>query len=201
MNKPQASAGFQYQKGLYMNITVFLASNTGKDPSYAEAARDFGRWIAQHGHKLIYGGANDGLMTVLADSVLDHGGQVTGIMPAFMAQKGRNHSGLTSMRIVSDMEERKKALIDAGDAYVALPGGPGTLEEISQAISAVRLGLNSGPCIFLNLNGFYEPVKQLLGQMEEQEFVREGQFDNVYFPDTVEELGQILEEKHRMKDR
>ena len=176
-----------------MRISVFLASRTGNDPSLKEIMESFGRWMAEHGHTLVYGGANDGLMTVLADSVLDHGGKVIGVMPSFMAAMGRRHENLSEAYLTESMDERKKMLIEMGDAWIAMPGGQGTLEEISQAMSSVRLGLTSGKCVFLNYRGFYEPMKALLANMQNSGFIREEELSSVYFADTLEDLERILQ--------
>ena len=119
-----------------MNITVYLGANAGNDPALAEAVRELGSWIGANGHRLVYGGSRSGLMGQLAQSALDAGGTVTGVEPQFFVQQELQHDGLTELIVTKDMTERKTKMIELGDAFIAFPGGTGTLEEISEIMWA-----------------------------------------------------------------
>ena len=148
-----------------MNITVYLGANAGNDPALAEAVRDLGSWIGANGHRLVYGGSRSGLMGQLAQSALDAGGTVTGVEPQFFVQQELQHDGLTELIVTKDMTERKTKMIELGDAFVAFPGGTGTLEEIAEVMSMVSLRQLDAPCILYNLNGYYDSLKALLNEM------------------------------------
>lgn len=178
-----------------MKITVFLGSSTGNSPVYEKAAEELGAWIGDHGHTLVYGGASVGLMGILADSALAHRGRVIGIMPAFMVDGHKNHLSLTEFRIVKDMTERKKMLLEEGDAFIAMPGGPGTLEEISDAVSSVRLQLFDKPCLFYNLRHYYDPMKAMFEKMNEEGFVDQNEIRQVSFPENPDEISSCLKEQ------
>lgn len=180
-----------------MKITVFLGSSCGNDPAYEKAAAELGTWIGENGHTLIYGGASVGLMGILANAVLSHHGKVTGVMPQFMVDGHKNHSSLTEFRITADMTERKKILLEEGDAFIAMPGGPGTLEEISDAISSVRLGLMCKPCLLYNLHHYYEPLKGLFENMISSGFVRKEEIKEISFPENLKEIAGILNNESR----
>ena len=175
-----------------MNITVYCGSNKGIDPAFTEEAVALGRWIADNGHTLVYGGGNIGLMGILADVVLDHGGAVIGVIPEFLIEHEHGHQGLHTLEVVPDMSTRKARMLELGDVYVAMPGGPGTLEEISEIMSQIRLGFCDKPCIFLNVDGFYDPVRALLDAMLAQGFIDQADYDAVAFPASVDELAALL---------
>ena len=136
-----------------MNITVYLGANAGNDPALAEAVRELGSWIGANGHRLVYGGSRSGLMGQLAQSALDAGGTVTGVEPQFFVQQELQHDGLTELIVTEDMTDRKTKMIELGDAFIAFPGGTGTLEEIAEVMSKLALNHLDAPCIFYNLNG------------------------------------------------
>lgn len=148
-----------------MNITVYLGANAGNDPALAEAVRELGSWIGANGYRLVYGGSRSGLMGQLAQSALDAGGTVTGVEPQFFVQQELQHDGLTELIVTKDMTERKAKMIELGDAFVAFPGGTGTLEEIAEVMSMVSLRQLDAPCILYNLNGYYDSLKALLNEM------------------------------------
>ena len=127
--------------------------------------QELGNWIGSNGHALVYGGSKSGLMGALADSVLDAGGHVTGVEPSFFIEAEFQHEGIDDLIVTSDMAERKAKMIELGDAFIAFPGGTGTLEEIAEVMSAVSLGHLSAPCILYNLDGYYNDLKALLGHM------------------------------------
>ena len=144
-----------------MNITVYLGALEGNDPALAEAVKELGTWIGKSGNSLVYGGSKSGLMGKLAESVLNAGGQVTGVEPQFFIDEEVQYEGLTELIVTKDMTERKNKMIELGDAFIAFPGGTGTLEEISEVISKVPLKQLDAPCILYNLNGYYDSLMAL----------------------------------------
>lgn len=176
-----------------MNIAVYLGAYPGNDPKYTGLAAETGKMIAGHGDTLVFGGAHLGLMSILASAVLDGGGKVIGVMPEFMYAKGRGRSDLSEMIITEDMPSRRKKMLELSDVCIALPGGVGTLEEITEAVSALRLGLHQSPCIFLNFDGYYEPVREMLAAMIANGFLRPEEISDVCFAETLKEAEEIIE--------
>lgn len=154
-------------------ICVFCGSNTGTDPAYADAARQLGQLFAREGIGLVYGGGSVGLMGELADAVLAAGGEVTGVIPHALWAREIGHRGLTDLRIVDTMHERKAMMADLSDAFIALPGGLGTLEEIFEIWTWAQLGLHPKPLGFLDVNGFYAPLMVFLDRAVRERFLRE----------------------------
>ena len=155
-----------------MNVCIFAASSSRIDGVYANAASELGTLLAEDGMNILYGGGGIGLMGNLADAALEKGGTITGVIPAFMKAEGWGHERITEMIVTSDMGERKKWLFDRADAVVALPGGIGTLEELTEAITLKQLGLYKGPIIILNTSGFYKLFIEFLEQMISGYFLR-----------------------------
>ena len=155
-----------------MTVCVFAASSSRIDGAYEEAAANLGQLLAQAGMEVIYGGGGIGLMGKLANAVLENGGIITGVIPSFMQDEGWGHTLVSNMIVTSDMGERKKRMFQASDAVVALPGGVGTLEELTEALTLKQLGLFKGPVIILNILGFYDPLIELLERMVSGEFLR-----------------------------
>jgi uncharacterized protein (TIGR00730 family) len=158
---------------LIRRICVFCGSNTGTDPAYVEAARTLGHLFAREGIALVYGGGSVGLMGELADAVLQSGGEVIGVIPHALWAREVGHRGLTDLRIVETMHERKAMMADLADAFIALPGGLGTLEEIFEVWTWAQLGLHQKPLGFLDVNGFYAPLMEFLDGAMRARFVRE----------------------------
>ena len=154
-----------------MNITVYLGASRGKDPSYETYASVLGAWIADHGHTLIYGGSRTGLMGALSSGALQKGGSVIGVEPQEFIDTALQQEGLTELIVTPDMASRKAKMMELGDIFLAFPGGFGTLEEISQVMSEVKLGHLKGRFAFLDFNGYYQPMKQFLEAMRDQGFV------------------------------
>lgn len=171
-----------------MTITVFCGSSNGKSAVYAEAAREVANWIADSGHTLVYGGGKFGLMGILADTVLQRGGTVTGVIPKSLKDREGVHGGLHKTLITEDINDRKRQMIQMGDAFVALPGGPGTLEEMADVISLIRLQDLRAPAIFYNKNGFYEPLRSQLERMVAEGFLEASDLEMVTFAPSMEEL-------------
>mgnify|MGYP001045934905 CR=1 FL=1 len=175
-----------------MNITVYLGANEGSDPALAAAVRELGSWIGANGHRLVYGGSRSGLMGQLAQSALDAGGTVTGVEPQFFVQQELQHDGLTELIVTEDMTDRKTKMIELGDAFIAFPGGTGTLEEIAEVMSAVSLGHLSAPCILYNLDGYYNDLKALLGHMIDKGLSSPQRQQGIYFADDLREIASII---------
>ena len=176
-----------------MNITVYLGANEGTDPALKTAVQELGKWIGESGNALIYGGSRCGLMGVLADSVLAAGGEVTGVEPEFFVKGELQHDGLTDLIVTKDMTERKTKMIQLGDAFIAFPGGTGTLEEITEVMSKVSLKQLDAPCILYNLNGYYDDLKALLRRMIEKELSSEERQQGIYFAENLQQIKEILE--------
>ncbi len=177
-----------------MNITVYLGSSFGNDPAYREQAEKLGRWIAENGHTLVYGAGSVGLMGVLADSVLAAGGKVIGVIPQFMVDQGRGHNGLSQLYVVETMQERKAIMLDLGDCYIAFPGGLGTLEEISEAMTREKLGISPRKSVYYNCFGYYDDLFRMFDKMCEEGFLPEEYMSCVRQARTLEELGAIINE-------
>ena len=175
-----------------MRITVFCGANNGKSELYKENAIELGKWIANKNHTLVYGGGKIGLMGVIADTVLENSGEVIGIMPQFLVDREISHKGITEFVIVDDMSERKTQLVDLGDAFITLPGGPGTLEEISQVISWVRVGKKDAPCILMNVNGYYDFLEQYFDKMVEDGFLTKEDRKRTLFTDSIDEMEEFI---------
>lgn len=177
-----------------MNITVYLASSEGADPTLREAVAALGTYIGQSGHSLVYGGSKSGLMGVLAESVVTAGGEATGVEPRFFVEQVLQYEELTRLIVTEDMTERKNLMIEMGDAFVAMPGGTGTLEEISEIMSKVCLGHLSAPCILYDHKGYYSGLRQLLSKMIEQGLSTEQQQKNIRFAESVDEIKAMIDE-------
>jgi len=153
----------------FHRLCVFCGSSTGKRPAYRQVAEQLGGVMVERGIELVYGGGNIGLMGVLADTVLARGGKVTGVIPDSLMAREVGHRGLTELRIVNSMHERKALMSDLSDGFIALPGGFGTLEEFCEVVTWSQLGLQSKPCGLLNVESYYAPLLELFDQA-----VREG---------------------------
>ena len=178
-----------------MNITVYCGSRMGNDPDFVTAAEELGQWIAARGYGMVYGGGNVGLMGVIADEVLAGGAPVTGVIPEFLIEAEKGHEGLHTLEVVQTMSQRKNRMLELGDAFLAMPGGTGTLEEIAEVMSLLKLQLHDKPCIFYNINGFYEPLRQMLQDMAGAGFLEEEDLDKIRFVRQPEELEPILQPK------
>jgi uncharacterized protein (TIGR00730 family) len=143
-------------------VAVYCGSNSGSDPVYAEAAAGLGRALAKRGIRLVYGGGQVGLMGVVADAVLECGGEAYGVITEALVAKEVSHRGLTGLRIVATMHERKAAMADAADAFVMLPGGFGTLDEFFEVLTWTQLGIHAKPCGILDAAGFFGPLRALV---------------------------------------
>ena len=170
------------------NITVFLGSRLPANPIYKEAAETLGTTIALKGHNLVYGGAKVGTMGVLADSCLNNGGTVTGILPKVLTDKEVLHQNLTETIVVEDMHARKKKLLETGDIFLVMPGGCGTMEEIFEVITWNQIGIHEKPYAFINIDGFYTGIKDYLENANSLGFISTEELNRIHFFDTIEEL-------------
>ena len=153
-------------------VCVFCGSSPGADPAFADAAGSLGRELARRGIRLVYGGGRVGLMGVLAESALRSGGEVHGVITRALRDKEVAHLGLTTLRIVATMHERKAAMAAEAEAFVMLPGGFGTLDEFFEALTWTQLGIHAKPCGILNVGGFYDPLLELFEAATRQHFIR-----------------------------
>lgn len=155
-----------------MRLTVFCGSSLGQSPRYAEAAREFGRAMLKRGVGLVYGGASVGLMGVIADTVLEGGGEVVGVIPRVLIAREIAHRDLTELRTVDTMHERKALMGELGDGFVALPGGAGTLDELFEAWTWAQLGLHDKPCGLLDVDGYYGPLLAAIEHSAREGFIK-----------------------------
>jgi len=153
-------------------VCVFCGSSSGVDGAYVDAARDLGRLLARRGVALVYGGARVGVMGAIADAALDDGGRVVGVMPRPLWSREVGHTGLTELLVVDTMHERKALMAERSDAFVALPGGAGTLEELFEMWTWAQLGIHTKPVALLNVGGFFDPLLAMVEHLVTQGFVR-----------------------------
>jgi uncharacterized protein (TIGR00730 family) len=170
------------------SICVYCASGPGKNPAFMQAAKQFGRILAESGIRLVYGGGSVGLMGALAESVLAHGGAVTGVIPDFLVN--REHMLLSAQEriITPDMHARKREMFERADAFVGLPGGVGTLEELVEQLTWAQLGRHKKPILILNIERFWDPLCALIEEMRRLEFIRAGMTVDLLVAETVEDV-------------
>jgi uncharacterized protein (TIGR00730 family) len=157
----------------FERICVFCGSNLGISPVYRDTAVVLGRLLANSRIELVYGGANIGLMGVLAEAALESGGRVIGVIPESLMAKEVGHAGLTELRIVKSMHERKALMADLSDGFIAMPGGFGTFEEFCEIVTWSQLGIHAKPCGLLNIDGYYDPLLELFDHAVHEGFLRE----------------------------
>jgi uncharacterized protein (TIGR00730 family) len=171
-----------------VSLCVYCGSSIGTSDAYADTAKSLGQYLASSGITLIYGGAAVGVMGVLADEALAHGGEVIGVMPKIIVQREVTHSGLTQLIEVEDMHQRKAKMMALADGFIALPGGIGTLEELFEALTWLQLQIHAKPCGLLNVNGFYDDLLQFLKHAAGQGFVRQNVLDKLMVAQTASQL-------------
>ncbi len=175
-----------------MNIAVYCGASVGEKAVYAESAAQLGQWLAGSGHNLVYGGGKVGLMGIVSDTVLNAGRKVYGVMPQFLVDREIAHDQLTELVITKDMHERKSRMMQLADVYIALPGGPGTLEEISEVVSWGRVLEHQNPCIFFNAGGYYHLVQMFYDKMVEDGFLTAEDRANILFSDDFAEIEAFI---------
>jgi uncharacterized protein (TIGR00730 family) len=162
-------------------ICVFCGASSGARPEYAEATTEVARLLAADGIGVVYGGGGVGLMGVLADAVLAEDGEIIGVIPRALMDREIAHRGVTDMRVVGSMHERKALMAELADAFIALPGGIGTLEELFEVYTWAQLGLHGKPCALLNVEGYYDSIAGFLAVAVEERFLREGHREMLMF--------------------
>jgi len=170
------------------SICVYCASGPGTNPAFVATARRFGQTLAENRIRLVYGGGSIGLMGALAESALDHGGQVTGIIPDFLVNREHMSERVQEHIITRDMHERKRIMFERADAFVALPGGVGTLEELVEQLTWAQLGRHKKPILIANVERFWDPLLVLLDHMRKVEFIREGLTVDLLVAERVEDI-------------
>jgi uncharacterized protein (TIGR00730 family) len=170
------------------NICVYCGSGPGKNPRFVEAAKALGKSLAENGIRLVYGGGSSGLMGAVATSALDHGGSVTGIIPDFLTTRENALTRVQEMVVTPDMHERKRLMFERSDAFVALPGGIGTLEELVEQLTWKQLGRHTKPVLLANIDGFWEPLLALLAHMRATEFIRPSLSVDILEAERVEDI-------------
>lgn len=174
------------------NICVFCGSSFGADEIYVQEAKRLGEYIAKNNLTLVYGGGNVGLMGTIADEVLKHKGEVIGVIPSFLKEREVGHLGLSQLHVVDTMHERKQLMAQLSDAFIAMPGGLGTLEELAEITTWVQLEIIKKPTAVLNVNGYYDALLRQLDIMTEQGFVRKGNRKNILSDTNVDGLMESL---------
>jgi len=171
------------------SICVYCGSNAGGQLAYAVQAKALGARLAAEGIALVYGGGNVGLMGVVADAVLAHGGEVVGVIPQQLADWEVAHEGITRLEVVDSMHARKARMFDLADGFIALPGGFGTLDEMFEMLTWRQLGLGDKPCAFLDVNGFWQPLMAMLDTMVRERFLHADQRHDLWHG---EDIGVLL---------
>jgi uncharacterized protein (TIGR00730 family) len=173
-------------------ICVYCGSGPGNDPAYVKAAREFGEVLADNGIGLVYGGGNVGLMGEIAHAVLAEGGQVTGIIPDFLVAREHAKGNIDHLIVTRDMHERKRKMFELADAFVALPGGVGTLEEIVEQMTWAQLGRHKKPILLANIQGFWNPLRALIEHMKRINFIRDDLNFDLLVADRVADILPML---------
>jgi uncharacterized protein (TIGR00730 family) len=170
------------------SLCVYCGSSSGKHPEYVAQARDFGAEMARRGITLVYGGGKVGLMGTVADAVLAAGGKAIGVIPRQLVEREVAHPGLTEMHVVETMHQRKTRMYELSNAFVALPGGFGTMDEMFEMLTWAQLGLHNYPCAFLDVRGYYAQLSAMMDHMVSEGFVRAEQRGWIWFGDSTEKL-------------
>jgi uncharacterized protein (TIGR00730 family) len=175
------------------NVCVYCGSGPGTNPGFVQAATAFGKALAESGIGLVYGGGSIGLMGAVATGVLDHGGTVTGIIPDFLTARENAMKRAQELIVTKNMHERKQLMFDRSDAFVALPGGIGTLEELVEQMTWAQLGRHTKPILIANIEGFWNPLLALLSHMKDTAFIRANLSVDILTADRVEDILPTLE--------
>lgn len=175
-----------------MNICVFCGSGTGTNSLYADTARELGALLASGGHTLVYGGGNIGLMGILADAALGHQGEVIGIIPDFLLKKEVGHTGLTKLEVVTSMHERKRRMADLANAFMVIPGGWGTLDEMAEILTWRQLGLVKQPIGIVNVERFFDPLLNQMNHMVQEGFLKQENLSSVKVDISPEKVLHLL---------
>jgi uncharacterized protein (TIGR00730 family) len=169
-------------------VCVYCGSSPGSDPAFIAAARQFGRILADNRVGLVYGGGSGGLMGAIAETVREHGGHVTGIIPQFLVDRERMFKGANELVITADMHERKRLMFERADAFVAFPGGIGTLEELVEMMTWAQLGHHRKPIVLANINGFWRALVEVFAHMKQQGFIHNATQLNYHVVDALDDI-------------
>ena len=169
-------------------LCVYCGSNSGNHPDYTDVAVSLGTEMARRNISLIYGGGKVGLMGTVADAVLNAGGKVIGVIPRQLVEREVAHQGLTELQVVDTMHQRKTRMFELADAFVALPGGYGTMDEMFEMLTWAQLGLHRYPCAFYNVRGYYTPLRSMMDHMVGEGFVRNEQRENIWFGEGMDAM-------------
>jgi uncharacterized protein (TIGR00730 family) len=178
-------------------VCVYCGSSAGTEPAFGEAAGQLGKIFAENGVRLIYGGGSVGLMGILADAVVAHGGKATGIIPEFLTQRERPRRLGQELIVTRDMHDRKRTMFDRADAFVALPGGIGTLEELVEQLTWAQLGRHRKPVLIANINNYWDPLLTLVAHMRERAFVSDSLAVNFLVAERVQDILPTLRQAVR----
>ena len=179
-----------------MNIVVYCGANSGSDLGFEKNAEVLGKWIAENNHTLVYGGGNCGLMGIVANAALENNGKVVGVFPDVPVLYEQRHDHLTEIILTDTMAERKAKMIEMGDAFIALPGGIGTLDEITEVMALSRLQVIDKPCIFYDVNGYYRPVREMFEKMIDMGFYSRHDLDRILFSNQPDEIKRFLKQNN-----
>lgn len=186
-----------------MNVAVYMGAHFGKNPNFRIKSEELGKWLADNGHCLVYGGGSVGCMGAVARAVLDNGGEVIGITPGFFITAEEILHEVTKLEIVPNMSARRSRMIEYGEAYIALPGGMGTLDEISECLALKRLGLfgeKERPIILYNIDGYYDDFIKMIDKMTEEELYARKDRDKVFICKDIDEVAAALETAGRIDE-
>jgi uncharacterized protein (TIGR00730 family) len=178
-------------------VCVYCGSSPGTDPVFVETARKFGKILAENGVRLVYGGGSIGLMGAVAEAVQKYGGEATGIIPEFLTSREHPRRLSQQLIVTRDMHERKRTMFERADAFVALPGGIGTLEEVVEQLTWAQLGRHKKPILFANINGYWNPLLALIAHMRELQFMPDTLRVNFLVADRVEDILPMLRDAAR----
>lgn len=170
------------------SVAVYCGSNSGSNPVYAERAAQLGDRLAREGLELVYGGGNVGLMGIVADAALQAGGRVIGVIPEQLRNMEVAHVDVTRLEVVGNMHERKMRMFDLAQGFIALPGGFGTLDEMFEMLTWRQLGLGNKPCAFLDVDGFYQPLMQMLDRMVDTRFLHPAQRQDLWHGESIDAM-------------
>lgn len=175
------------------NICVFCGASNGNNPEYQHYAQQLGALIAQQGRRLVYGGGNKGLMGIIANAVLEHGGEVIGVIPERLVKAETAHHGITQLEVVTDMHQRKARMAELADAFIAMPGGSGTLEEIFEVWTGAQIGYHEKPVALYDINHFWQPMQVFLQHAVAEGFIRESFYHTLIVSDDPTVLLQDID--------
>ncbi|MVF15798.1 LOG family protein [Fructilactobacillus sanfranciscensis] len=174
-------------------IAVYCGAAMGNEAIYENATIKLAKWLVKNDYALVYGGGNFGLMGLLAKTVLQNGGTVYGVLPQELVERGTALESATNLEVVENMSIRKRRMIELSDACIALPGGPGTLEEISEAFSWARIGDNNNPCVLYNVADYYRPLEKMYDEMTAKGFLTKADREKLLFSESLTKIGQFID--------